>query len=322
MICKHCGKEIDDTAKFCKFCGNKIEEIQQSGQEDEKPAAKEQPDQNVKKDSASAPVKNPNRKYLVIIIGLCIVIAVIVCIFVVTGSSSNEKDADPGSSQTTESQDENADTEQETDEDAQDDDDQSSGTAESADSSDIKILESGYSIGEDHYMTFGFVIENESKDKSFEYTTVTITAYDKKGDVLATGEEMMTITQPGEKQAYGSSLDCNGQNPAKVEFAVEQGDEVNAPENTVKSSDFKITGTNERTDDDYTSITGKIKNTSSGSTDSYEIVSLFKKDEKIVYALTTYEDSLPSGKEKAFELSGYDIPEHDSYEVSAINEDY
>jgi len=32
MFCKHCGKEIADTSKFCIACGAKVETFVQSGQ--------------------------------------------------------------------------------------------------------------------------------------------------------------------------------------------------------------------------------------------------------------------------------------------------
>ena len=28
MICKICGKELQETARFCTFCGNKIEKVE------------------------------------------------------------------------------------------------------------------------------------------------------------------------------------------------------------------------------------------------------------------------------------------------------
>jgi len=54
-------------------------------------------------------------------------------------------------------------------------------------------------------------------------------------------------------------------------------------------------------------------------TDSVGVIVLFKNEGKNVGGNLTYIDNLNAGQEKAFEISGYDVPEHDAYEVSAIN---
>ena len=46
---------------------------------------------------------------------------------------------------------------------------------------------------------------------------------------------------------------------------------------------------------------------------------LFREDKNIVYGYTSYVDNMQSGQESPFELSDYNIPDHDSYEVSAFN---
>jgi len=129
----------------------------------------------------------------------------------------------------------------------------------------------------------------------------------------------MNKIQPGETQAFSSIVDCNGQTPDKVEFTPESGDRIEPSDDAIKSSDLEISGTNERVDEWDTAITGKVKNNSASDTDSVGVIVLFKNEGKIVGGNLTYIDNLNAGQEKAFEISGYDVPEHDAYEVSAIN---
>lgn len=221
---------------------------------------------------------------------ITMVIAFALCCLTACGGSSESTDSDAGES----------------------------GSADKAKAVDVEIVESGYSMADDSYMVYGFVIENPSEDTAYEFPKVIITAYDENGDVLATEEQTMNKIQPGEKQAFGSVVDCNGQDPDKVEFVAESGDAISPSDDAIKSSDLEISGTNERTDDiGETSITGKVKNNTQSDTDSVGVTVLFKKDGKIVYGTTTYVDNLGAGKEKAFEVSEYEVPEHDTYEVSA-----
>ena len=61
----------------------------------------------------------------------------------------------------------------------------------------------------------------------------------------------------------------------------------------------------------------EIENKSDTDLDSVAVTILCKKDDKIVYGTTTFVDDLKSGDKKAFEVSEYNVPEHDSYEISA-----
>ena len=194
-----------------------------------------------------------------------------------------------------------------------------SSTVEEEKSVDVEITESGYSVGDDGYLNYGVVFHNPSENDAYEFHKVIITAYDENGDVLANEEQVMNRIQPGETQAFSSIVDCNGQTPDKVEFLPESGDRINPSDDAIKSSDLEISGTNERADEWDTSITGKIKNNTSSDTDSVGVVVLFKKEGNIVGGNLTYIDNLSAGQEKAFEISGFEVPEHDSYEVTAID---
>ena len=193
-------------------------------------------------------------------------------------------------------------------------------TTAAAAPAEVQLLDYGYSVSEDNFMTCGYVIQNPSEDTAYEFPVVNVTAYDENGDVLATEEQTMNKIQPGETQAFTSLVDCNGTSPDKVEIDIDTGEAISPSADAIKSSDLEISGTNERTDDlDDTSITGKIKNNASKDTDSAAVTVLFKKEGKIVYGATSFVDNLGAGKEKAFEVTEYNVPEHDSFEVSALD---
>lgn len=180
----------------------------------------------------------------------------------------------------------------------------------------IELLETGYSVSEDHYMNFGFKYTNNSDKYAYELPKITITAYDGSGDVLATNEQTMMVIQPGEVQAFGFVMDCNGQDPTNVEFTAESGNRIQPSEDVVKSSDLEITGLNDRADEfGGVSFTGKIKNNSNTDTNSVGVTLLLKQNGKIIYGNTTYVDDLNSGSEKPFQMDEFSVPEYDSYEV-------
>lgn len=192
-------------------------------------------------------------------------------------------------------------------------------TIEKTKTTDVKIIESGYSVSDD-YIYYGFVIENSNNDIAFEFPKITITAYDKDSSILSTDTQVMNILLPNETQAFGSILECNGDTPDKVDFTVESGDSITPPSDAISSSQLLITDANERTNDDGDiSYTGKVKNDSPNDTDSVGITLLLKNKGKIVYGDTTYVDDLSAGSEKPFDLSEYDLPEHDEFFISAHN---
>lgn len=81
MLCKNCGKEIDDNAKFCMNCGNSInEEIQN---EDEKNDKVNKILEDINKDTEN----KYNKKGMKIIIFIIAIIAIIIAIACFKGNS-------------------------------------------------------------------------------------------------------------------------------------------------------------------------------------------------------------------------------------------
>lgn len=192
--------------------------------------------------------------------------------------------------------------------------------------SEVILLDSGYSTDADNqYMYWAAEFQNpEGNSTAYEFTKIIVTAYDANGTVLATGDQVMRSLQPGEKQAFGSFLECHGQAPAKVDFAIESGTPIAPSQDALKSSDFQIEGVTERNGEfDDITYTGTVKNNGVKDTSMVSIVVALKQDGKLVYAENTYVDNLAAGQQKAFEINTYsNVPTHNSYEVIAYEWSY
>lgn len=169
----------------------------------------------------------------------------------------------------------------------------------------VVIVESGYTQDEE-YVHFGFVIKNEDTQKTFQYSVVTMTAYDADDQVLGTTDQTMNYICPNEVQAFGSVFEVGNNKVARVDFEVDDGDVITDTEDLVKVSDLEISGTNERKDKylGY-SFVGKVANNSQHDTENIAVVAVLKKKDKIVYADLTYVENVKAGKQKAFEINAF-----------------
>ena len=183
----------------------------------------------------------------------------------------------------------------------------------------VRLVESGYEISEGGYMNAGVVIENPSQDTAYEFPKIIATAFDANGAVLATETQVLNEIQPGERQAFHVFMSCNGQEPARIDFSVENGNKVAPSSKVIKSSDLIISGTNERVDKYSSSLTGMVKNNSQNNAKGIAVTVLLRKEGKIVSAYTSFVDDLNAGQEKPFDISLRSKAEHDSYEVVAID---
>ena len=195
----------------------------------------------------------------------------------------------------------------------------SSNTQQAKQDENVRLVESGYEISEGGYMNAGVIIENPSQDTAYEFPKIIATAFDANGAVLATETQVLNKIQPGERQAFHVFMSCNGQEPARIDFSVENGNKVAPSSKAIKSSDLIISGTNERVDKYSSSLTGMVKNNSQNNTKGIAVTVLLRKEGKIVSAYTSFVDDLNAGQEKPFDISLRSKAEHDSYEVVAID---
>ena len=183
----------------------------------------------------------------------------------------------------------------------------------------VRLVESGYEISEGGYMNAGVIIENPCQDTAYEFPKIIATAFDANGAVLATETQVLNEIQPGERQAFHVFMSCNGQEPARIDFSVENGNKVAPSSKAIKSSDLIISGTNERQDRFNQSVTGMVKNNSQNNSKGVAVTVILRKEGQIVYGYTSFVDDLGAGQEKPFDISLRSKAEHDSYEVVAID---
>ena len=186
----------------------------------------------------------------------------------------------------------------------------------------LKILESGYGIDEDNEVSVGVIYENTSEKTAYEMAELTITAYDKNGDVLATDSSFLGTILPGDTHAATDRyIDCKGQKPDKVEFSIDsgEGEQASSVRDCVLSSNIEVLQAKERENNflgrKEISITGKIKNNSELNLSGVYINVLFKKDSKIVFGCSDFVEYLDAGAEKAFDIDAGYVPAYDSFIV-------
>lgn len=183
----------------------------------------------------------------------------------------------------------------------------------------FEIVESGYTYSGDGFIKYGVKINNPNSDKAIDSPTFKITSYDKDGKILSADDQTLFYIGPDETIFYGFLIDTNGKKPAKVEFKpIENKDDYIEPDDSMKSSNYKISNTNEVVDDwGLTSYTGEIEKTSETASEMVAVTVILRKDDKIVYGDTTFVDGVVFGNKTAFEIMGNEVPEHTSYEIYA-----
>lgn len=191
------------------------------------------------------------------------------------------------------------------------------------DTGKVEMLESGYSVTSDGmgswYVQAGAVVENKSRQNAYEFPVITVTAYDKDGNVVSTGDQTQGTIQPGEKQAVAVMVDCD-EKPAKANIELDTGEKIAKDTSAVLPKDFKVSG-KKVTKDGYgdTKFSGQITNNSKKDLDDAAVVIVLKKGKKIVYADNTFTEKIRAGAAKAYSLDIYDAPDYDTYSVYVYN---
>ena len=194
---------------------------------------------------------------------------------------------------------------------------------ETPDTTDIVLVESGYSINDNGmgnvYVYYGATINNPNTDKAASFPTITVTAKGEDGSIIATEDQTLFYIAPEDTVSFGSLIDCNGKVPTTVEITPSCNDFVPGDsDGVIKSSDFVISNTSEISGEyGDTSYTGEIENIGDNEADMVAVTVILKNNGQIVYGDTTYVDGLTAGLKKPFEISEYDVPEHTEYIISA-----
>lgn len=200
-----------------------------------------------------------------------------------------------------------------------------SGTATNpATSTDLQIVDSGWSYVQDakwgNSVWYGVAVKNPNKGKVASFPTIKVVARNADNKILFSDEFTCSL----DYIYYGETLYCGGnygeqtEKPAKIEYKAsikewENESSVNYPRNT----DFEIKNIAEQKDNNTTIFTGEIYNNSSTNIHAAHIVTILKKDGKIVGGSMDYSDNLKANDSDTFQIYIMNPPEYDTYEITA-----
>lgn len=186
----------------------------------------------------------------------------------------------------------------------------------------VELVESGYHVSKsysDKYLYYAATLKNPNTKYTLEYPKIIVTAKNKDGSILAYDEQFLNYIAPGDKVSFASILDCKGKTPDQVEIHAESGNYIPLDnKEVIPTNTFKVLSITETKGDlnEYSYI-GEIENTGKQDVSCVLITILLKEKGKVVGGTTTFLDHLNAGNKKVFEISEYDLPQHDEYVVSA-----
>lgn len=189
---------------------------------------------------------------------------------------------------------------------------------------DLQIVDSGWSYVQNaswgNSVWYGVAVQNQNKGKVASFPTVKVVARDANDKILFSDE----FTCSFDYIYYGETLYCGGyygqqtEKPAKVEYKTivsqwENEAAVSYPKNT----DFQIKNVSEKKDGDTITYTGEIHNNSSTDIHAAHIVTIFKKNGKIVGGNMSYSNKLSANDSDTFQDYISNAPDYDTYEITA-----
>ena len=280
--CPRCGCDNTDDSNFCKNCGLKLDRSMKSR------AGK------VKKAPAFA-VENThtNIKALIVVITVVLLIFCIVTIAFLAIRNGLRVQQEVFN-------------DQDIIEEKPDVGDSDTGTSvnESKDS-DVKVVNSGYSLTKDkysneQYLFYGLEFKNSSSKKAVGWAVVKVICRDKAGTVIDTYEENTVVClAPGETGGIAFSGGSIKEEPKTVDidFSFEDSSKSIYPtEDDVYELDIVDTKVT-KTDDTFSSLTGDIVNNSDKQFEYGIVYILFKNDKgEILGGNDIYLDKIKKGK--------------------------
>lgn len=179
---------------------------------------------------------------------------------------------------------------------------------------EVVIVESGWSA-EGDYVMYGIILKNEGS-KPAEFPQFQVTAKDASGAIVSSHDQTLWVIYPGETVAFGSQAG-KGFADGSVEFTMVDADFTDSPMGDLVT--YQTDGVSEQVSD-YGSYSwvGMITNTSDIDCESTNVSVILRSGGEIVAGYSTYVDNLKAGGSLSFEVNGYNVPEHDSFEVYAM----
>ena len=165
-------------------------------------------------------------------------------------------------------------------------------------------------------------IHNPNEKYAIEFPTIHITARAADGSILTTEEQTLSSIAAADTITYGSFVSYQGAIAETVELYVDNNDNANMYQDgskAIRQSDLAISNVTEKPGTIGTTYTGEVTNNSTIDMSMVSIIVIYKKDGQMYGGETTYVDNLRSGESRPFELSSLNNPDHDSFEVYALN---
>ena len=198
----------------------------------------------------------------------------------------------------------------------------SSGAAQ--DGQQVVLENSSYSaVTSNEYCTiyYAVTIHNPNEEYAVQYPTIQITARSEDDAILTTEEQTLSAIAANDTIVYANEIFYEGKAPAKVDITVENDDSNYMHQEgseVVRQDELAVSNVSENIGEYDVKYTGEVTNNSTIDQDSLSVIVVFKKGDEALGGICTYVENVKSGETKPFEVSGGDIPEHDSYEIYAL----
>lgn len=185
----------------------------------------------------------------------------------------------------------------------------------------LELVESGWSVGQQGYVSYAFALRNTSTTLQVQYPEVAITGRAKDGSIVFSQTQTLNMAFPNQT-IYDAGQAGQGTAPATVDFVVLSPNEYNVTE-AQGTATFPISGISKvRNNDGGTTFNGEVRAVTDGfePSDGQQIkVSLVLRDKQgaIIYGEMAFVDWPDNGQSMPFSIPVYDLPDYTSYESYA-----
>lgn len=183
----------------------------------------------------------------------------------------------------------------------------------------LELMESGYTVSEDGYVSYGVGIENPNTNFEAEFPVIQITGKDADGKIVFSDDQTLMFMLPGAEYYFGGQAG-NGTKPETVEFSVSTSKDNWIPNDKQSMAIYDISNANEVVGEfGDVSYTGELTVLEEWDDVTSACVNVILRSEagEIVYGDYTFVELPSSGESAPFELHVYDVPDHASYEIYA-----
>lgn len=163
-------------------------------------------------------------------------------------------------------------------------------------------------------------IHNPNESLAIRFPAIHITAKAADGSVLKAETQKLHSIAANDTITYGDSISYEGAVADTVEMYVTNSDEYLLQEGSgvIRQEDLSIVNAFENDGASGITYTGEVTNHSTADLSMACVTVVFRKDGDLVGGATAFIENLKSGDTRPFEISPSMVPEHDSYEIHAL----